>query len=70
MWNVSNPELFNAHQEDVDAIFARLDVLKKEAQENISALEELQGGVQQDRTAAVDLLNKGKAAQQVQMDQT
>lgn len=51
----------------MDAISARLDGLKKEAQENISALEELQGGVQQDRTAAVDLLNKGRVAQQVQM---
>lgn len=47
----------------MDAIFARLDGLEKEAQENISAVVELQ----QDRAAAVDLLNKGQAAQQVQV---
>lgn len=52
----------------MDALASRLDDVKKAADEDISSLEALQDGVQRDKAATEDLLNKGKAAQQVLKD--
>ncbi|XP_024857820.2 laminin subunit gamma-2 [Kryptolebias marmoratus] len=51
-------------KEDVDAMVTWVGGLEKKSQENIWALEKLQDDIQEDQSAAHDLLNEGKAAQQ------
>lgn len=55
-------------QDAVDAMVTRLDALK-EAQKNISAVDDLLGAAEKDRTGAKELLDQGQTAQQVPTNQ-
>lgn len=52
-------------QEEMDDMVSRLKVAKKAVDEDVSDLEALQDGVQQDKVATESMLAMGKAAQKV-----
>lgn len=56
-------------QDAVDAMATRLDALKEAAQKNMSAVDDLLGAVEGDRTDAEELLDQGQTAQQVPTNQ-
>lgn len=56
-------------QDAVDAMATRLDALKEAAQKNMSAVDDLLGAVEEDRTDTEELLDQGQTAQQVPTNQ-
>lgn len=51
-------------QMEVNAMLAKLDILKAATEGNLTALEVLQDTVEQEKNSSLDLLNQGKTAQQ------